>query len=684
MTWGTPARRKTQAQSLKSVSIPAPIGGTNTVDPGLAMPATDCVYAYNLIAAEFGFRSRLGFKEWCTGLTGATDSTVRTVLPFVDAVAINDKLFACTSTGIWDCTNSSNAPTQPIVFDNQSGQAGYGISTVMVNPLLGHLLLYSDEVNGLFIWANGWALIGNGVNAQWLPDTAVALGVQILNGGNVYVVSTAGVTGPSSAGPPTGTGTGITDGTAAWDYVGPATPQSIGPSLADQNNGTTFDTSQVAFVTVWKSRLFLIQKNSAQGWYLDVNAVYGEATSFNFGAKMRAGGPLVGLYNWSYDGGSGIDTHLVGVSSAGDVVIYSGTDPTSATTFGLTGCWSVGGVPAGRRIVTDYGGDLLVESTLGVVPLSKLIVGQPVVNGDRSLYATGKISNLFNQLVANFGELTGWAIHIHPVDNALLLLVPQGDGLATTQLAMSFATKGWTQYRNMPMCSAAVWAGQLYFGTQDGRVCLNTGYVDNVTLGSAQSVDNGDMTRVGSTVTVLSVAHGFDTGPATLECTDPNYPSGTYVITVTDANHFTYASVGTTAFSLATGLWTQPPTFTPVAWSLLTAYSNMGNAQQKQLKMCRLNLVSDGPGPLVQPTAKYGLDFSEPPPPPTTSGPGVEGTWDYSTWDVSVWGGELTPYSALFGLSGMGREVALAVRGTAIARTILVNMDVFFEVGGML
>lgn len=615
MTWGTPQRRKTQGQSLKSVSVPAPIGGINTIDPGLAMPASDCIYAYNLIAAEYGLRSRLGYQEWSVGLTGDADNTVRTVLPFVDASALNNKLFACTSSGIWDVTTPGVPPTQPIVFVTQTEQAGYGISTVMVNPLLGHTLLYCDEENGLFYWSNGWIEGVNAVNAQWLPDTAVILGVQIVSDGNAYVVINAGVTGPSSAGPPTGTGPDITDGTAHWAYVGSSTGSSIGPSIADQNNGITLDVTQLASVTVWKSRVFFVEKNSARGWYLDVNAVFGEATSFNFGAKMRAGGPLVGLYNWSYDAGNGIDTHLVGVSSAGDIVIYSGTDPTSADTFGLTGCWSVGAVPAGRRIVTDYGGDILIMSTLGVVPLSKLVVGQPVVNGSRSPYATAKISNLFNSLVANFGTNLGWAMVIHPVDNALLLLVPLEEGGLTEQLAMSWATQGWTQYRDLPMLNAAVFQGQLYFGTPDGRVCLNTGYVDDVKLDTLA--------------------------------------------------------------------------FTPVAWSLLTAYTNMGNAQQKQVKMVRPNMTSDGIAPQAVPTVMYGFNLTEPPPPPFTAPPDIPGggAWGSSLWDSAIWGGSFystTPYQPIYGASGMGREVAVALRGAAINRTILVALDVFFETGGLL
>lgn len=57
------------------------------------------------------------------------------------------------------------------------------------------------------------------VSMPWAGSTAVQLGQQMHNGGNVYVVTTAGTT--NSSGGPSGTGTGITDGTVTWNYVGP-------------------------------------------------------------------------------------------------------------------------------------------------------------------------------------------------------------------------------------------------------------------------------------------------------------------------------------------------------------------------------------------------------------------------------------------------------------------------------
>ncbi|MHB8388137.1 MAG: hypothetical protein ACYDDA_10805 [Acidiferrobacteraceae bacterium] len=63
------------------------------------------------------------------------------------------------------------------------------------------------------------AVIDLGVSSPWLASTAVVLNQMASNGGNLYICTTAGTT--AASGGPTGTGTGITDGTAVWSYVAP-------------------------------------------------------------------------------------------------------------------------------------------------------------------------------------------------------------------------------------------------------------------------------------------------------------------------------------------------------------------------------------------------------------------------------------------------------------------------------
>jgi hypothetical protein len=73
----------------------------------------------------------------------------------------------------------------------------------------GHWRLYASD---------GTTCHGQGPCAQaWAGSTAYSIGQRVYNGANVYNCVTNGTS--ASSGGPTGTGTNISDGTAAWDYV---------------------------------------------------------------------------------------------------------------------------------------------------------------------------------------------------------------------------------------------------------------------------------------------------------------------------------------------------------------------------------------------------------------------------------------------------------------------------------
>ncbi len=156
----------------------------------------------------------------------------------------------------------------------------------------------------------------------------------------------------------------------------------------------------------------------------------------------------------------------------------------------------------------------------------------------------------------------------------------------------------------------AEWEGQLFFGTSDGRVVKNTGYVDGVLLSDATA-------------------------------------------------------------------------FTPVEWALISAFSDLGTPSQKQVQMLRPLIRTDGAPPSVSLQARYQYDTSELGPVAlalATTG----SVWDVAVWDTDVWGGESLPSAPVRGATGMGSAVAVAIRGTAITRTVLVGIEVVYTSGGFL
>lgn len=554
------------------------------------MPATDAVQCSNLVSSEYGLRVRLGYREWVTGL----DGPARTEMPFTGSAkgGGNDKLFCATSSGIWDVGASTTTPTQSIAFPAQTTDSGFGVSHAMVNSA-GHWLLYTDEENGYHVYsetAGTWTKVVAAATVAWVNTTAYVVGDYRSNGGLTYVCTVAGTS--AGSGGPSGTSTSITDGTVTWSWV---------PAISGVDPGN------LVSVTVWKNRVWLTERNSHKAWYLDVGAIYGTATAISFGNQFRAGGHLVGLWNLTMDGGAGVDDHLIALSGGGDLVVYVGTDPSSSSTFGLKGAWNVGGVPVGRHVAeTTPDGDVLVISSIGLVPVREYTQGAT----NPATFPTAKVANYFNLLVQRYRTNRGWAIHLHPEENALYVLVPTTEGSATTQLVMSLATRGWSEYADLPIYSAASWGGKLYFGTVSGSVCVNDGYVDGVTLAD-------------------------------------------------------------------------PTSYTAIQYALLTAFQNLGTPKRKRLQTLRVHLLSGTPQPALSAAARYDFDFSTLSA-VTQSLPTSGSAWDVAVWDTDAWGGEYTPTQQVFGATGQGSSVAVALRGAAISRTILVGVDVAFESGGLL
>lgn len=474
--------RRPQQERLRWVQMQAPMGGLNAIDAGPAVPVTDCLELINMVPSARGMKVRNGSIEWVTGLTGAASNAVRTTMPFTGSTAngSNNKLFVTTSSGIWDVSASTTTPTISIAFTTTSGDAGWGVFHT-ASTQAGRFLYYCDEVNGLYIYtetANTWAKVASGVTQAWAANTDYEVGNQVVNGGRVYVCDTDGRS--AASGGPTGTTTNIADGTTRWDYVSAASTTVIGPSLSDQQAGLSGNPANFVYVMAFKSRIWFVERDTSRGWYLDTSSIYGTVTSFDFGLALRAGGPLVGLYNWTYDAGAGPDDRLVAIASSGSLVVYEGTDPASASTFRLVGLWYVGGVPAGRRIATDLGGHLLILARRGAVPINKLVAGADL--SEASTYATRKIAPLFADDMERYSRFQGWALVEHTPAAVLLVLVPQGIDVASEQRALGLDTGGWSKYEDLPMVSAAMWEGELYFGTEDGRVMRHTGNMDELKL----------------------------------------------------------------------------------------------------------------------------------------------------------------------------------------------------------
>lgn len=246
-------------------------------------------------------------------------------------------------------------------------------------------------------------------------------------------------------------------------------------------------------VAVWKRRIWFTGEGDSQVYYMRaVDQIQGHADPFPMGSMLRNGGYVSALINWTMDAGLSIDDYLVAIGTEGDVAVWEGTDPTSAATFQIKGVWYVGPVPRYGVYFTPFGGDVMIVSELGLVPMSKLVAGQ--YTQDQQIGPASKIQSVFAPLVRKLLHEKYFDVFVVPSSEVLVIKLP-ADGGTYRQFAMNVTTGAWCQFVGIPMRSAAVINGELYFGTVDGFTCKGLyGDRDGVDIvGAGGNYVEGDM-----------------------------------------------------------------------------------------------------------------------------------------------------------------------------------------------
>jgi hypothetical protein len=242
------------------------------------------------------------------------------------------------------------------------------------------------------------------------------------------------------------------------------------------------DPADFVYVMVWKNRVWFVERDTGTAWFLPPGQITGTVTRFDFGNKFMAGGYLSSLHNYTLDAGVGPDDLLVALSSSGDLVAYSGTDPANIATFNIVGVWNIGPLPLGRCNTTEVGGDLYVLSALGIVSLTQTLKGTEP--GAIPTYITGKITPVIRAAITNTIGTRGWGL-LSVTSEGVLIVTSPAVGLSpdsVVQYVMNLTTRAWGPWSGLPMVSAASWKGRLYFGDDTPLVYAYAGGRDEGSL----------------------------------------------------------------------------------------------------------------------------------------------------------------------------------------------------------
>ncbi len=226
---------------------------------------------------------------------------------------------------------------------------------------------------------------------------------------------------------------------------------------------TGVTTTTLDNVTLFKNRVWFIQKNTLKAWYLPTSAVGGAAQVLDLSSIAKNGGHLVDLDTWTLDAGYGMDDNLAFITSNGEVIVYRGTDPASDATWALAGVWKLGS-PISKRAMLKWGGDLLILTYDGLMPMAESLQSSRL---DPRVALSNKIQGAITQATTNYGgnhSSVGWQVFYNAKHTAVWINVPVADGSLQQQYAMNTITKSWCQFTGW---EANVWENfgdDPYFG----------------------------------------------------------------------------------------------------------------------------------------------------------------------------------------------------------------------------
>ena len=310
--------------------------------------------------------------------------------------------------------------------------------------------------------------------------------------GNIYDVTSAGVVGAPVV-------TGLSNG--IWEYTNITTAGGSyimavnGADSALLYNGSTWTNPSISGVasadlvniTLFKNRLWFIEQYTLKAWYLPTSSIGGTAEYTNLSALCKFGGHLVDLDTWTLDAGYGVDDNLAFITSTGEVIVYRGTDPASAATWALIGVWKLGS-PVGTRPMLKWGGDLLILTYDGLMPMAASLqssrLDPRVALSDK---IQGAITAATNQYGGNHASV-GWQVTYTAKYNAVWINIPVADG-QQEQYVMNTITKAWAQFTGWASYCWEIFGDDPYFGS-DGYVghAWDDSYTDDVSNINTQTI----------------------------------------------------------------------------------------------------------------------------------------------------------------------------------------------------
>ena len=163
---------------------------------------------------------------------------------------------------------------------------------------------------------------------------------------------------------------------------------------------------------------------------------------------MSKGGYINAIGTWTVDTKQSVDEYLAFISSAGQVFVYQGTDPTSALYIWLWLVFTISALLLAVVVSCVFRAIYGLLRMDGVIPMTEMLA---IDRSDAPRVAlTSMIMNAMNQAVQNYSGIFGWQFISYPRGTLAILNIPLVASQQAMQFVMNTITGAWcrfTQYR---------------------------------------------------------------------------------------------------------------------------------------------------------------------------------------------------------------------------------------------
>jgi hypothetical protein len=229
---------------------------------------------------------------------------------------------------------------------------------------------------------------------------------------------------------------------------------------------TCINGHNLTYVWKYRNRFFFIEGGTMNAWYLPTNAFQGRILQIPLAGATTKGGHLVCGFTWSLDAGDGIDDKCVFYTSEGEAIIFTGSDPSTATNWRQEGRYAVSKI-LGMNAHQAIGGDVLLATVDGMIPISSAISKDPSQLELASV--TRAIKPMWRREVDR-KRAQAWTMFKWDEFGAMFVAWPGGTPGDYTTGVVNIATGAWARITGWDaMCFGRLGAN-MFFGTQAGTI----------------------------------------------------------------------------------------------------------------------------------------------------------------------------------------------------------------------